>query len=1006
MKRFLVAFLILLLAFPAQSAHIVFNLQDFVQDVLAVKQVKMTPTTMPDVNGSSIVTRDTKTKQTSAAGSVTFSNVVEGTYRVDVTGPTLLTTFNITVTNTSDTLNASDLISVSTNSPAGEVGYSQASADGRFLRQIIYTNGTAASTQSFLNFVYGTNMAIRTTNNATTGRTDVYISSSASGGGAGDVTGGNANQFSEDSGVLTIKSSALVTNIVSRSLTNHFGTSAGINVTNQAPVWISSTDADSHHMMWRDQFGRDIFDVRRDVANPVTNSVIYLGGQSGSFGAITLNTFWRQDEGITNEEARITLGFTDSTGGQPALFRYRPGVMEGVHEDFVGSGAIIASLTNFAGLTLGDPAWATVVRGSSITAQSNFVASANIVGHGSLSNALHATFSGAVTNRSTVTNAGAVYNGSHLTTHGAVTNNGTVRNSSPVTFADQSYFLDSAGFSSVARFTNGLLSFDSLSNASWATFSGAVTNRSTVTNAGAVYNGSHLTSHGAVTNLGIVTNAGAVYNGSHVTTHGLVTNKTATYFEGNIAGVSAAFSDTVTMEDNLNVANGILSSTNFTGLGTNNLKWLNVTNDARFLGSIEVPNGAAPTTDAFAEIAGDNNAWASGRGALQIYDGTANTYAVATLASDTPGNGQVPKWNTGGTITWEDDSAGGAGSADYSDQAHTNIIFVNASTNVLTGDPTAQSVFDQWFSWTNNAAGLEYAQFALTVSQFANSAASSRSNRVFSFGYNPMMGGTKLKSGEASATFVIETHYHPSGTPLMEMYPRFDPMNTSGDWRPWMVTYATNASSRSFVVNANTFTVMDNTSASQMTAWSSFGSSSGDGGTITHVGNITQNARNGGHPIHRMNDRGAQEIYNTAESTSYFHRVDSDETSWVFGNNSGSGHTGIRYDTSVAFKPATLQTLSAGTAITATRSKARVAGNGGAVTLTSAPTIADGIDGQIIYIQGTSDSNTVALQDQGTLASSNLQLGAASRTLGAGDILVLMFDTTDSVWYEVSFANN
>lgn len=80
--------------------------------------------------------------------------------------------------------------------------------------------------------------------------------------------------------------------------------------------------------------------------------------------------------------------------------------------------------------------------------------------------------------------------------------------------------------------------------------------------------------------------------------------------------------------------------------------------DPIFTSSLQLPNGAAPTTDAFGEVAGDNNAWATGRGTLQIFDGTANTYAVNVLASDTPTNGQVPKWNTGGTITWEDDSAG------------------------------------------------------------------------------------------------------------------------------------------------------------------------------------------------------------------------------------------------------------------------------------------------------------------------------------------------------------
>lgn len=81
--------------------------------------------------------------------------------------------------------------------------------------------------------------------------------------------------------------------------------------------------------------------------------------------------------------------------------------------------------------------------------------------------------------------------------------------------------------------------------------------------------------------------------------------------------------------------------------------------------SLEIPNGTGPTTDADGEFAFDTDAWAASRGALQIFDGTANTYAVAALTSDTPTNGQVPKWNTGGTITWENDAdSGGAPSFD------------------------------------------------------------------------------------------------------------------------------------------------------------------------------------------------------------------------------------------------------------------------------------------------------------------------------------------------------
>lgn len=115
--------------------------------------------------------------------------------------------------------------------------------------------------------------------------------------------------------------------------------------------------------------------------------------------------------------------------------------------------------------------------------------------------------------------------------------------------------------------------------------------------------------------------------------------------------------------------NGITISTN----ATNKIIRLANAIDIGTNTSFEIPNSAAPTTAVFGEIAGDNNAWAASRGAVQFYDGTANTYLVGALASDTPANGQVPKWNTGGTITWEDDNdSGGAGSA-----------FTVTSTNVV-----------------------------------------------------------------------------------------------------------------------------------------------------------------------------------------------------------------------------------------------------------------------------------------------------------------------------------
>jgi len=106
--------------------------------------------------------------------------------------------------------------------------------------------------------------------------------------------------------------------------------------------------------------------------------------------------------------------------------------------------------------------------------------------------------------------------------------------------------------------------------------------------------------------------------------------------------------------------------------------------------------------------------------------------------------------------------------------------------------------------------------------------------------------------------------------------------------------------------------------------------------------------------------------------------------------------------------PSALQTLTVSSAASPNATKIRVVSNSGSITNTATPSISTNAipDGQLVYVQGTSDSDTVTFQDQGTLTGSRLQMGATTRTLGKGDILVLMWDYTDQYWYEVSFGSN
>jgi len=71
-------------------------------------------------------------------------------------------------------------------------------------------------------------------------------------------------------------------------------------------------------------------------------------------------------------------------------------------------------------------------------------------------------------------------------------------------------------------------------------------------------------------------------------------------------------------------------------------------------------------------------------------------------------------------------------------------------------------------------------------------------------------------------------------------------------------------------------------------------------------------------------------------------------------------------------------------------------------TLTSAPTIANGTEGQWLLITvAAGEANTVTVQDQGTLASTNILLkdSIAFKTIADGDTLALRFNGTD--WVEM-----
>lgn len=110
---------------------------------------------------------------------------------------------------------------------------------------------------------------------------------------------------------------------------------------------------------------------------------------------------------------------------------------------------------------------------------------------------------------------------------------------------------------------------------------------------------------------------------------------------------------------------------------------------------------------------------------------------------------------------------------------------------------------------------------------------------------------------------------------------------------------------------------------------------------------------------------------------------------------------GIRNASTYVATPSTAQNITAvGNTILANAEIVQLTANG-SYTLTSAPTIANGQDGQILTILNVDSADTITLQDQGTLASSNLRLSATTVAIAPRCSLRLMYSSTVGDWVQI-----
>lgn len=112
---------------------------------------------------------------------------------------------------------------------------------------------------------------------------------------------------------------------------------------------------------------------------------------------------------------------------------------------------------------------------------------------------------------------------------------------------------------------------------------------------------------------------------------------------------------------------------------------------------------------------------------------------------------------------------------------------------------------------------------------------------------------------------------------------------------------------------------------------------------------------------------------------------------------------GIRNASPYVATPSATQTISAvGNTILANAEYVVISNTtGGSLTLTSAPTIANGQAGQIVTITNVGTQNVV-IQDQGTLASSNLRLMTTTVVISPRDSVTLMYNATVGDWIQIT----
>lgn len=117
----------------APAADVLFTFTDPTGRAVTNAIFKTTSLSTPRTNSSAIVITDQRSYRTDSDGEVTATNMIVGDYKCELLGPWAHSVFTISVPDTTNTLNAADIIASGTADLGALVGYTQSAADARFV---------------------------------------------------------------------------------------------------------------------------------------------------------------------------------------------------------------------------------------------------------------------------------------------------------------------------------------------------------------------------------------------------------------------------------------------------------------------------------------------------------------------------------------------------------------------------------------------------------------------------------------------------------------------------------------------------------------------------------------------------------------------------------------------------------------------------------------------------------------------------------------------------------